>query len=250
MSLRLLCTLLVLLPVSTLAAGVVVQAPERAERVTASFLLARGRLPTNVEVEEWAATGASGLTDLMSRHREQLQADPSAQQAVIHAAARDAFGLSSGERENTAVAALTGTYTELLQRHLERLRRHPSEYEQVVRRAYRFVLHRGPYDLEFEYWQKHHTLTWVLLAGCIEDWARRNQPGLMVTAGTPTISVTSRAVTVVRLSPSLVAEAREVAGLPPQSDAVLASGRTVVAVGADDIVSSRAMPLIVVGLAP
>ena len=49
---------------------------------------------------------------------------------------------------------------------------------------------------------------------------------------------------------TLVAEAREVAGLPPQSDAVLASGRTVVAVGADDIVSSRAMPLIVVGLAP
>ena len=44
---------------------------------------------------------------------------------------------------------------------------------------------------EIEYWKNHDTLSFVLLVGCVEDWARRNQPGLMVTAGTPTLIVQS-----------------------------------------------------------
>jgi hypothetical protein len=67
----------------------------------------------------------------------------------------------------------------------------------------------------------------------MEDWARRNQPGLMVTSGTPTISINCDYLATVRLSPKVAAEAREGAGLPPAGD----GGTHVIAAGAGAIVS-------------
>jgi hypothetical protein len=244
MPIRHLLALLVLLPVSSFAAGAVAPAPQQPEHVFASFVLARGRLPSNVEVEQWIAGASRGLTDLMTRHRQQLQGDATEQQAVRNAAERDAFGHRTGTGERAPAGRPAETYTELMQRHLERLRRDPDEYQQVVQRAYQLVLRRGAYDLEFAYWKKHDTLSYLLLVGCIEDWARRNQPGLMVTAGTPTISANSRFLTTFRLSAPVAAEARAVLGLPPTSDAVLASSRTVLAVGAESVVSHRGIPFL------
>lgn len=73
----------------------------------------------------------------------------------------------------------------------------------------------------------------LLLVGCIEDWARRNQPGLMLTAGTTAASVSCVYLRTRRLSPAVAEEAREAAGLePPEGHA----GR-IVAAGCEAVVS-------------
>jgi hypothetical protein len=126
-----------------------------------------------------------------------------------------------------------------VQRHIQRLGGNPVEYEQVMHRAYRLHLERDAYAVELDYWRARPALSFVLLAGCVENWARRNQPGLMATAGVPSVSVNSHYLAAVRLSSAVAAEARAAAGLPPPGDAALAAalGRHVVAPGAATIAS-------------
>ena len=214
------------------------QSVEQQERIAASFVLALGRTPTFVEIEQWAKQGPLSLADLLARHRRQLEGDAADQRAVIVKAGQDAFGLAPGEED---IKSLSGgaTYTDLLQRQLRWLAEHPPEYEQVVRRAYRAVLQRDAYSLEIDYWKGQPVLSFALLVGCIEDWARRNRPGLTATTGVAAVSVNSPYLATVRLSPAVAAEARVAAGLVPAGDPALASaaGRTLVAPGADRVAS-------------
>jgi hypothetical protein len=129
------------------------------------------------------------------------------------------------------------TYTEWMQRHVQWLAGHPDEYTEVMHRAYRLLLRRDAYVEEIEYWRKQDTLTYVLLVGCVEDWARRNQPGLMVTNGTATVSVNSEFLTTVRLSPVVAAEARSAAGLgtTESEEAARSSRQHLLAAGAGKV---------------
>ena len=208
------------------------------ERIAASFVLALGRTPSTAEIERWAKDGALPLADLMARHRRQLQSDPAAARAVAVKAGQDAFGRTPNE---TDLGSLSGgaTYVELMQRHLRWLAERPAEYEQVMNRAYQLLLQRDAYPVEIDYWKRQPALSFTLLVGCIDDWARRNRPGLMATTGVASVSVNSDYLVAVRLSPAVAAEARAAAGFEPSGDPVLAlaAGRTLVAPGADLVVS-------------
>ena len=235
------CRLAFLLVGSVLAplsANALAQSPELQERIAASFVLALGRTPTPVEIEQWAKLGPLSLADLLARHRQQLQGNAAEQQAVIIKAGQDAFGSTPGEDEIKSQSA-GSTYVEVMQRHLRWLAGHPAEYEQVVRRAYPVVLQRDAYPVEIDYWRRQPALSFALLVGCIEDWARRNRPGLTATSGVASVSVNSAYLATVRLSPAVAAEARVAAGLVPAGDAALATaaGRHLVAPGADDVAS-------------
>lgn len=214
------------------------QSAEQEERIAASFVLALGRTPTAVEIERWAKQEPLPLADLVARHRRQLQSDAATERAVIVKAGQDAFGRAPSEDHIKSLSG-GGTYADLMRRHLRWLAEHPAEYEHVVHRAYRVLLQRDAYSVEIDYWTRQPTLSFALLVGCIEDWARRNRPGLTATTGVATVSVNSAYLATVRLSPAVAAEARVAAGLVPAGDAALASaaGRTLVAPGADQVAS-------------
>jgi hypothetical protein len=136
-----------------------------------------------------------------------------------------------------------------MEQHLHWLSQRPDDYRQVLDRAYQLVVRRGLYDEEVAYWKPRGTLPFLLLVACIEDWARRNQPGLMLTAGVPTVSVNSLYLATVRLSPEVAEEARAAAGLSTAttSDFVYASNRTVIASGADSLVAGGRIHFVAAG---
>ena len=61
--------------------------------------------------------------------------------------------------------------------------------------------------MEIEYWKRQPALSYALLVGCIEDWARRNRPGLMATTGVASVSVNSAYLATIRLSPGVASPA-------------------------------------------
>lgn len=220
--------MLSLRPILPLVAGlllsgisVVAASPsEVAERATIAQLVAFGRVST----QEAASIASAALADQIEILRRTLQNDAAARARVTRAAWCDAFGRAPTDAELRAEVDLPLTYTERLQRHVARLAAQPNEYREVLRRAYRLVVHRDAYAEEFDYWRPHGTLSFVALVACLEDWARRNQPGLMVTAGTPTVPVRSRLVEIIPLSPATAAEARALVGLLRGDSRVLAVG--------------------------
>ncbi len=207
------------------------------QRIGASFVLALGRTPTPAEMGRWTTPEPQSLNDLIARHRRDLQADSAAQRVVVDKARLDAFGPAPGGGSEAPAAA--GTYAELMLGHLRRLTAQPADYEQVIHRAYRMLLARDAYPEEIDYWRQRPTLSFALLVACVEDWARRNRPGLMATTGVPTVSINSEYLATVRLSPAIAAEARTAIGLPPMADEGLAAaaGRTLVAPGGDQVES-------------
>ena len=211
-----------LLPVALLAAAAAVACPHRAlaaspepaERIAASCVLALGRPPSSAELAQSTGAGALSVAELIARHRARIAGDPALRRAVADRACRDALGepLPADEPGESSPEAVT--YSELVQLRLAWLAAHPADYEAVIRRAYRFLLRRDPYPSEAEYWKQRPTLSYALLVACLEDWARRNQPGLMETSGVATVSVNSEFLTALRLSPEVAAEARAAIGLP------------------------------------
>jgi hypothetical protein len=207
------------------------------ERTTLAHLLTFGRPPAT------AITSADTLAAQLERHRAELQSNDDARARTAHAAWFDAFGRPPTADELHAEAALPLTYPERLQRHLERLRNAPDENRAVIHRAYRLVVHRDAYAEEFDYWRPHGVRSFVVLVACIEDWARRNRPGLMVTAGNPAVSARSRFVTIVRITPELAAEARALLALERPA----AEPSRVLAIGAERIATAGGMHAVLVG---
>jgi hypothetical protein len=214
------------------------QSAEQEERIAASFVLALGRTPTADEIERWTKEEPLPFADLIARHRRQLQSDAATARAVVIKASEDALGRVPGEDDIKSLSG-GGTYADLVQRHLRWLADHPADYEQVMHRAYRLVLERDAYSVEIDYWKRQPPLSFALLVGCVEDWARRNRPGLTATTGVASVSVNSAYLATARLSPAVAAEARGAAGLVPAGDAALASavGRNLVAPGAGHVAS-------------
>jgi hypothetical protein len=240
--------LLIPVGLACLSAAVLTQAPVQEERIAASFVLALGRTPSPDEIQRWSAKDPITLADCVARHRQQLRGDWAAERAVIIKASQDAFGRAPTEEEARKLAG-AGIYADLMRRHLQSLAGHPSEYEQVMHRAYRFLLGRDAYSVEIEYWSRQPVLSFALLVGCVEDWARRNRPGLMATTGVASVSVNSRYLATVRLSPGVAAEARAAIGFVQEGDAarVSALGRTLVAPGAERVASVGGISFVAAG---
>lgn len=210
--------------------GVVAKASAQEERVAAAFMLGLGRAPLAQEVADWTAKGALPLEKLFEAVVADLASDKAKQKRVTARAFEDAFG----ESVSKAAEAGTGSYLEQMQGHLVELKRDESAYKGVIERAYQFVIRRDPYEEEIEYWKSKDTLSYLLLVGGVEDWARRNQPGLMVTGGVATVSVNCEFLETLRLSPEVAAEARALVGLKADDG----SGQRVVAAGAGELLSS------------
>jgi hypothetical protein len=239
MSLRL--TPLLLIASLTLSAGTAWgQSSVQTERIEASFVLAVGRGPSSEERARLEKEGAKSIAELISHHRHQLQTDAALQRLTAIKAWKDAFGLEPSQSD--LAPSLTGdrTYTELLKGHIKWLSEHSAEYEQVMERGYRLVIRRGVYPGEIAYWKARDTLPFALLVASIEEWGRRNAPGLMETTGTASVSVNSNYLETVTLSPAVAAEARAATGLvlPGTVDFQSASGRNLVAAGADNLVTN------------
>lgn len=222
-------------------------APLQIERAQAAFVLGLGRTPSPEEMQSTA--DVPSIPALLGGMRKTLQQDRELATAVARKAWRDALG---SEPEPAAIANATTeafTYAELVQRHLQRLAADPDAYRAVIDRAYRRAAHRAPYDIEHTYWAKYDPLPFMLLVACIENWAVRNQPGLMSTTGTPSISVNSGLLRTVRVSPAVADEARAVLGRPLRAADPhgLARGQAVLAPGAEMIVSVGGIHFVATG---
>lgn len=231
------------------SATVFAQSHLQQQRIEASYVLALGRAPSAAEIAALEPLGALSVADLLARHRQQLQGDAAVARATVTRACRDALGREPRAAELTPRAGEPVTYTELMKQHLQQLAQHPADYEQVVERAYQRVLHRPAYPAELTYWKGHDTLSYALLTASIENWARRNAPGLMETSGTATVAVSSEYLSTCILSPAVAAEARIAAGLvhPGNPDLAAAIGCNLVAVGANDVVTAGRMHFVAAG---
>ncbi len=231
---RLLLLTLALLPQLTTFAG---DDGADAERAALGQLLAFGRPAVN------AVASPGTLAAQLEQHRAELRANAAAREQVARAAWLDTFGRAPTAAELQTEVALPLTYTERLQRHLTHLRAAPDEYRAVMHRAYRLVVHRDAYAEEFDYWRPHGVRPFVILVACIEDWARRNRPGLMVTAGNPALPACSRFTNIVRVTPALAAEARTLLALDRSADA-----SRVLAIGGEGVATAGGMHLTIAGL--
>jgi hypothetical protein len=220
--------------------------PAQDERVAASFVLARGRMPAPAEANAWAASATSAFSELLARHAQQLDADQAARQAVALKAGVDAFGVGP-DRVPDSTPAAAGTYLAKMRGHLAWLGSHPDGYALVIQRAYRLVLRREAYSPELEYWARQPVLPFALLAACIDDWARRNQPGLTVTSGPAAVNINSPYLVTVRLTPALAVEVRAAAGFERPRNPAL--GYHVVAPGAGRVASVGGIHFVAAGAA-
>jgi hypothetical protein len=205
-------------------------------RIAASFVLARGRTPAAAEIAAWSTPATTVFSDLLARHRKQLDEDEAERRIVAAKASLDAFGVERGPSLADGPAA-AGTYLEMMRQHLRWLSAHADEYTSVVQRAYRRVLRRDAFAPELEYWARRPALSFALLAACIDDWARRNQPGLTVTSGPAAVNVNSGYLAAVRLSPAEAAEVRAAAGFARLRSSAAALRRHVIAPSAEEVAS-------------
>lgn len=178
-------------------------------------------------------------TEKWNACRRQLTADSELAAQVTARARFDAYGESVA-----STAPANETYFEQLNAHLAALADDAAAHEQVVHRAYQFVIQRDAYAEEITYWRERPgPLSYLMLVGCIEDWARRNQPGLMVTAGTPTVSINSEFFGAVRLLPAEAAEVRAAIGFSE----IATPGAHVIAPSAQEIQSAGGIHFAAVG---
>ncbi|MDQ5978387.1 MAG: hypothetical protein QG602_1361 [Verrucomicrobiota bacterium] len=251
MKLRALSVLLLFWLVSS--ASVSAQTPTQQEIISASCLIAFGR-PAELGELNAPLLANKTLAQLVAGHREVLKNDPKFQRLVHLQAYADAYGVPKAlDLVTKGLGHERGlTYSEQLNRHLKDLTAAPDEYRVVINRAYQLVIRRDAYPEEVAYWKPFGTLPYVVLVGAIENWAFRNQPGLMVTTGTPSIAVNSRFLRTQRVPLSLANEARDLLGLPVWTDVARQHnpGRNIVAVGAKDIASVGGVHFLLAGGGP
>lgn len=220
-------------------------------RLAAATALTFGRLPLPGEA---LADAAAPFATWLAAARARLQTDPVLRRTTAVHAWADTFGVTPTDRELADDTTDALTYTALVERHLAWLAARPDAYRAVLDRAYQRVVHRPAFDEEVGYWHSHldRPLSYILLVGCLDNWARRNQPGLMATTGTPTVSPHTRALDIVRVPPDLIADMRAAAALPAAGSPALAraAGRNLLAPGGARLVTAGGIPFIAVGASP
>lgn len=220
------------------------------EVISASTMIAFGRPALAGELADPLYANKT-LAELLKAHQEDLKNDPALQRLVDNQAEVDAKGwrveMKGGDLRERGVL-----YVERLKQNLETLGKSPDWYRDSINRAYQLVIRRDAYPEEFAYWKNYGTLPYVVLVGAIENWAFRNQPGLMVTTGTPSIAINSRFLRTQRVPLGLANEAREVLDLPVWTDVARqhSPGRNIVAVGAKDVESVGGVHFLLAGGGP
>lgn len=207
------------------------RAADATDRTTAAHLLALGTPPAAATARP--AADEPPLATLLQAHRDQLRRDDDARAAVVRRAWADMHGRPPTEGESASLPREPVLHVELIERLRLAVAAAPADYPAIIHRAYRTVLQRDAYPEELAYWQPRGTLPFLVLVGCVEDWALRNQPGLMSTTGTPTIGVRSQHLLAWRLPPALAAEVRaalpEIFAAPAAGPRLLAPGAAAVA---------------------
>ncbi|PTX97921.1 hypothetical protein [Opitutus sp. ER46] len=209
----------------------------------AVFMLVHGRIPTDTE----RATLAGKPADLWRTLGNALATAPeSARRTVVERAYADVLGRAPSPTDLQRWQGQGKTYFAISSELACELEQPTAEYRAVMERAYRRVLDRAVYPGEIEYWSRRPVVTFALMTGCIDDWARRNQPGLMETAGTASVSVNSAWLTTLRLSPADADQLRATLGLPaaPRSRA---AGRNVIAAAGENVVSVGGVHFVAAG---
>jgi hypothetical protein len=207
---------------------------------SAGYLLVFGELPN----QTLAAHRIQSLPDVVERYKHALAADRQEVAAIAARAERDVFGPGAA-----SVAAPNGaieTYVECVRRNLQLLAHSPQRYEAAIRAAYPVVIHRDAYPEEIAYWRKHGVVPYYLLLAAIENWARRNQPGLMVTGGTPTISINSSYLVTVQIAPAEAPQVWRIATGSAEAMSAAARG-AVLAPGGDGIETNGGMYFVAAG---
>jgi len=210
--------------------------------VSAVRLLALGEAEESI-----GDVDTSDLSAQFARYRERVASEEALADGIRRRAFLDAFGVAPDSEE--APRGFHGggdaLYFEALGAAVDWLAGQPEAYAEVIDRAYRMVIHRGAYEEEFAYWKERPTQGFIVLVGCLEDWARRNQPGLMVTAGAPTISVNCPFLDTIAVEPELASEIRRLADLAVAGE----KGCVVLAPAAGEIRSSGGIAFVPVGSA-
>lgn len=195
-------------------------------RADAAYLFLRGVA---------APAGGAGFKDptasfitLIAEGREQLREQPALKTAVVVKAYFDALGRLPTDGELRAESDADAMYAERVASLVHALSSNPAEYAQVLDRAYRVVVGRSLYPAETEYWSKRKTMSFTFVAACLDSWVRRNQPGLMMTAGDAIASVNSTCLSTRRLTPEIAAE---IAKAFPWQDATAAESVRIVSPG-------------------
>ncbi len=157
--------------------------------------------------------GSENIADVIYGFENHLMKDEKARQCVMQRALFDTFGTASIEDlpQEVREAFLEGidsgnSYYSLVYQGLEHMSQHPELYGEVIARAYQLTIFRDPYEEEIDYWKEQGTLSFILLVAGLEHWARRNQPGLMVTGGVATVWFQCEFLDTLVLSPKLAAE--------------------------------------------
>ena len=205
----------------------------------AAGLLVLGRVPSADEIAAAEREGAKTAAQLREHFSKKLSAEQNARTLAAKQAWRDAFGRDPSQAELGA-GAKEASYVDLLRAHVKALGENAADYDAVVERVYQQVIRREPYDREMTYWRERGPLPYFLVAAALENWAQRNQPGLMVMGGTATVSINSSFLRGVVLMPDEAAALRAVFALQPEGPEAIANAgsRTIVAPGAAELVSN------------
>ncbi len=222
-------------------------APDAADRGEAACWLSLGRSTT--ESERLAANTPAGATMgvLLEQHRVQLRGDEAGRRGVATRACWDAWGRAPAAHElESATGGLL--YAERLGELVAGLAGSPREYHAVLERAYRAALGRAPFPEELAYWDERRPLAYTMVVGCLENWARRNAPGLTVTSGVPAIGVNGEQLATLRLTPALADEVRRALAWPTD-ELSRARGANVLVPGGEGVVSVGGVHFLALGRA-
>lgn len=169
--------------------------------------------------------GSTSANQDLDKLRKQLQSDSEAAAFAWAQAWRDSFGTEPQPGNAPKKDGERLTYIEHMKANLGRLTAEPSLRETVINRAYRYLLQRDAYPEEIKYWTVRPVAPFSTVVASMEHWARRNQPGLMVTSGTPTVAAYSRYLSTVTLSRADALTLRKQFGLEPDGDPEVIASR-------------------------
>ncbi len=226
-----------------LAPSVFAQTSPEGQRAAVAWIQVFGEIPATAAIEQTAKGGS--IPAIAAALRQQLGRNEAAAREVAERAWADTFGPS--RPFETGESSGPVSYLELVGAHLESLQTAPQNRRALIDAAYTAVLGRQAYDIEHDYWLGRPPIPFLLVTACLDDWARRNQPGLMATAGPPCIPVDSRRIRTLRLAPAIATEARALLhGDASDGALALARGESVLAPGAAGIISVGGIPFLAV----
>lgn len=214
----------------------------RRERIQSSYMLALGRNPNESEITYWQGrTDANTIADFVKNHKTYISQDAGTRTSIITRSYNDILGRNPNQGEIDYWSKGNNTYSELTKNHLQWLTGNPAEYENVIKRSYQYYLQRQPSAGEISYWKGQGTLSYLMLVACHEDWVKRGGNKAQTPSSGASVNASSAVVSMVRVSPSIAAEAKSFAGI------VSAGAGNIVAAGAGNVIAPGGANIVAAG---